>query len=263
MKRRLLFIPLISLIALPSCGNKTSGNKKGDVVSNAVLKANTKAIKKNIFSDFSLEEEFASLIEEETLTVSNGFVIRNNGEQISFFSTLLRFRSSAVDPCGINCAEGRTFFSCSDSLAPVGCGFYPARKNGRRVRLKASGGDVVAESHAVRRGGVDVKLEPLSGGAVCLRHKQGIHHRNTGIVGRVNEKQRGRALVNVLLKAHRLKLFLRRIVDPRQGKKGTAVRIPHVRSHDRIYHHYPRRLVVTVWHIDRVVNLRQVPQRAE
>ena len=96
MKRRLLFIPLISLIALPSCGNKTSGNKKGDVVSNAVLKANTKAIKKNIFSDFSLEEEFSSLIEEETLTVSNGFVIRNNGEQISFFSTLLNEEVASI-----------------------------------------------------------------------------------------------------------------------------------------------------------------------
>lgn len=96
MKKKLLFIPLISLIALPSCGNKTSRNKKGDVVSNAVLKANTKAIKKNIFSDFSLEEEFTSLVGEESLTVSNGFVIRNNGEQISFFSTLLNEEVASI-----------------------------------------------------------------------------------------------------------------------------------------------------------------------
>ncbi len=89
MKKRLLFIPLISLIALPSCGNKTNGNKKGDVVSNAVLKANTKEIKKNIFSDFSLVEGFESDNANEALNVSDGFIVINDHEKLSFYSPLL------------------------------------------------------------------------------------------------------------------------------------------------------------------------------
>ena len=88
MKKKFLLIPFITLIALPGCKPNTNGNKKGDVVSNAVLKANTKEIKKNIFSDFSLQEGFTSDITKESVAVSNGFIVINNGEKISFYSTL-------------------------------------------------------------------------------------------------------------------------------------------------------------------------------
>ena len=44
MKKKFLLIPFITLIALSGCKPNTNGNKKGDVVSNAVLKANTKEI---------------------------------------------------------------------------------------------------------------------------------------------------------------------------------------------------------------------------
>ncbi len=88
MKKKFLLIPFITLIALPGCKPNTNGNKKGDVVSNAVLKANTKEIKKSIFSDFSLQEGFTSDITKESVAVSNGFIVIYNGEKISFYSTL-------------------------------------------------------------------------------------------------------------------------------------------------------------------------------
>ena len=88
MKKRLLFIPLITLIALPGCGNTTSKNKKGDVVNAAVLKANTKAVKKNIFSDFELISSFL-LTEDNTYSVSNGFIIITKGTNRYFYSTAI------------------------------------------------------------------------------------------------------------------------------------------------------------------------------
>ena len=88
MKKKLLFIPLISLIALPGCGNTNSGNKKGDVVSPAVLKANTKPTKKDIYSGFDLISGFMSN-DETTYSVSNGFTIITNGTERSFYSAIL------------------------------------------------------------------------------------------------------------------------------------------------------------------------------
>ena len=88
MKKKFLLILFITLIALPGCKPNTNGNKKGDVVNNAVLKANTKEIKKSIFSDFSLQEGFTSDITKESIAVTNGFIVINDGEKINFYSTL-------------------------------------------------------------------------------------------------------------------------------------------------------------------------------
>ena len=88
MKKRLLFIPLISLFALSGCGDKTSGNKKGDVVSPAVLKANTKPTKKDIYSDFELISSFI-IYGTDSYSVSNGFTIISNASNRYFFSAAI------------------------------------------------------------------------------------------------------------------------------------------------------------------------------
>ena len=88
MKKRLLFIPLITLLALPGCGDKTNGNKKGDVVSNTVLKANTKPQKRNIYSDFELVSNFLTS-DGTTYSVSNGFTIITNGSTRQIYSAIL------------------------------------------------------------------------------------------------------------------------------------------------------------------------------
>ena len=88
MKKRLLILPLISLIALVGCKNDNSGNKKGDVVSPAVLKANTKPVKKSIFSDFELESILS--VPSGNITFNNGFVIYETDDKISFYSQILK-----------------------------------------------------------------------------------------------------------------------------------------------------------------------------
>ena len=88
MKKKLLILPLITLIALPGCKNNKNGNKKGDVVNDAVLKANTKEIKKNIYSDFDLKSSFSFASESTSYEVSNGFVITTSEGKISFHSVI-------------------------------------------------------------------------------------------------------------------------------------------------------------------------------
>ena len=87
MNKKIFILALTSTLLFTSC-NKKNANKKGDVVNDAVLKANTKEIKKSIFSDFSLQEGFTSDITKEYVAVSNGFIVINNGEKISYYSTL-------------------------------------------------------------------------------------------------------------------------------------------------------------------------------
>ena len=88
MRKKLLFIPLISLIVLPGCGSTNGGNKKGDVVSPAVLKANTKPTKKDIYSGFDLTYGF-SAGNDRTYSVSNGFIIITNGTDRYFYSPII------------------------------------------------------------------------------------------------------------------------------------------------------------------------------
>lgn len=88
MKKKLLILPLIALMALPGCKSNKNRNKKGDVVNNAVLKANTKEIKKNIFSGFDLETAFNFDYESTSYEVSNGFTILTKDGKTSFFSAI-------------------------------------------------------------------------------------------------------------------------------------------------------------------------------
>ncbi len=74
-KKLLLLIPLITLIAVPGCKSDKNRNKKGDVVSAAVLKANTKAVIKNIFGDFDLSNKELSYDNIDAFNYENGFLV--------------------------------------------------------------------------------------------------------------------------------------------------------------------------------------------
>ncbi len=54
MNKKLFILPIVLLLALSGCKGKKNGNKKGDVINDLVLKANTKVDKKYIFSNFDL-----------------------------------------------------------------------------------------------------------------------------------------------------------------------------------------------------------------
>ena len=89
MKKKLFLIPLIALLALPGCKSSKNGNKKGDVVSDAVLKANTKEVKKNIYSEFNFVERAFPVGYISSVTVSNGFYIVDDGYNLNFYSPLV------------------------------------------------------------------------------------------------------------------------------------------------------------------------------
>ena len=89
MKKKLLILPLITLLAVPGCKNNTNGNKKGDVVNEAVLRANTKEIKKSIFSDFELKEKSLPVANATSYTISNGFYVIKDSTNTHFYSPLI------------------------------------------------------------------------------------------------------------------------------------------------------------------------------
>lgn len=88
MNKKIVILPLLAtLMFLNGCNKSSNANKKGDVVNDLVLKANTKENRKNIFSNFSLNE--VSLSNSKKITYENGFfVITNDDDQFVFYSTL-------------------------------------------------------------------------------------------------------------------------------------------------------------------------------
>lgn len=87
-KKLLLLIPLITLIAVPGCKSKNR-NKKGDVVSAAVLKANTKPVIKNIFGNFELSDKDLSIEKMADYHYINGFLLINTTDgYLNLYSVL-------------------------------------------------------------------------------------------------------------------------------------------------------------------------------
>ena len=87
-KKLLLLIPLITLIAVPGCKSKNR-NKKGDVVSAAVLKANTKPVIKNIFGNFELSDKELSIEKMADYHYINGFLLINTTDgYLNLYSVL-------------------------------------------------------------------------------------------------------------------------------------------------------------------------------
>lgn len=69
MNKKLFILPLVMLLSLTGCKGKNK-NKKGDVVNDLVLKANTKEVTRYLYSDFNLQPA--------TLPVSNIDSINSN-----------------------------------------------------------------------------------------------------------------------------------------------------------------------------------------
>ena len=86
-KKVLFFIPFITLIALTGCQNNTNKNKKGDVVSAAVLKANTKEVRKDIYSNF--EMSIASFPIQGDYHFENGFLVVEDSTNIKLYSVIV------------------------------------------------------------------------------------------------------------------------------------------------------------------------------
>ena len=97
MKKSLFILPLITLLALPGCKSNNNGNKKGDVVSPAVLKANTKENRKSIYSGFDLEEHNLNIANPTSYAVSNGFVIIGTAMDNYFYSPISEKVISIID----------------------------------------------------------------------------------------------------------------------------------------------------------------------
>ena len=90
MNKKILILPLtICLLLTTGCNKKKNGNKKGDVVNDAVLKANTDEIRKSIFSSYNLSSKSLPINNITNISYDNGFlVIIDNAESTHFYSVL-------------------------------------------------------------------------------------------------------------------------------------------------------------------------------
>lgn len=77
MNKKYLILPIILSLTIVGCSKKKNANKKGDVVNDVVLKANTSEIRKNIFSNYSLSNIDLSAYTIDNISYSNGFIIVN------------------------------------------------------------------------------------------------------------------------------------------------------------------------------------------
>ena len=72
-------------LCVVGCSKKNSGNKKGDVVNDVVLKANTTEIRKNIFSNYSLNNIDLSSYSIDSIFYSNGFIFASGTKNAAPF----------------------------------------------------------------------------------------------------------------------------------------------------------------------------------
>ena len=74
-KISVLTLSLLSLVLLTGCNKDKHSNKKGDVVNNLLLKANTKDEKKYIYGQYNLQDKDILLENIADIDYSNGFLI--------------------------------------------------------------------------------------------------------------------------------------------------------------------------------------------
>ena len=86
-KISILTLSLLSLVLLTGCNKDKHSNKKGDVVNNLLLKANTKDVKKYIYGQYNLQDKDILLENIADIDYSNGFlVITTEDSRKTFYS---------------------------------------------------------------------------------------------------------------------------------------------------------------------------------
>lgn len=88
MNKKIFILVLTSTLLFTGCSKKNA-NKKGDVVNDAVLKANTKEIKKSIYSDYELANRSLPVENISKVIYDNGFLIITDTEgKYSYYSVI-------------------------------------------------------------------------------------------------------------------------------------------------------------------------------
>jgi len=88
MNKKIFILALTSTLLFTGCSKKNA-NKKGDVVNDAVLKANTKEIKKSIYSDYNLTNRSLPVENISKVIYQDGFLIITDTEgKYSFYSVI-------------------------------------------------------------------------------------------------------------------------------------------------------------------------------
>ena len=87
MKKSILALMFTATLLLTGCKNNKNGNKKGDIVNDLVLKANTREIKKSIYSDFNLSNYEINVQNIAKVVHNDGFlIITNTDNELYFYS---------------------------------------------------------------------------------------------------------------------------------------------------------------------------------
>ena len=88
MNKKLFILPLVLMLSLTGCKGKNK-NKKGDVVNDLVLKANTKEVNKFLYSDFNLQTTSLPVSNIGLVKQDKGFlVIVDSSAKTHFYSII-------------------------------------------------------------------------------------------------------------------------------------------------------------------------------
>lgn len=89
MNKKIFILALTSTLLFTSCSKKNA-NKKGDVVNDLVLKANTKEIKKSIYSDYELLNKTLPVENISKVIYDNGFLVITDTTSKNYFYSVLK-----------------------------------------------------------------------------------------------------------------------------------------------------------------------------
>ena len=155
MNKKIIILPLVLSLLVVGC-NKKNANKKGDVVNDLVLKANTKEETKYYYSDFNLKSEdyYADSAQNKKVTYSNGFVIVHSDDESKEFYSVVKSKYIAF-------TTGNSFTTFKSSIAG---GYLRITEAGETSIYDALGNKLIDKTKQVISN-LDVSDKTLDGGA--------------------------------------------------------------------------------------------------